>query len=136
MDNLKVDDTEIWRSSECCHINDSTSVHVVSDLSRRVIYHENVVQQRPTLQCCDIGSAADTRFCVHAADADAGEFCAYFPADDSHGILDDDDDACYNDHYDDNYQVLNCHDLCVTVAAIMAIITGWLIVSMTLLHFA
>jgi len=79
------------------------------DVSRRVIYHENVVQQRPTLQCRDIGSASDTRFCIRAADADAGEFCAYFPTDDSHGIVDDDDAACYSDHYDDNYQIQLYH---------------------------
>lgn len=78
------------------------------DMSRHVACHENVIQRLP-LHRCDVSNSSASQFSVRATDADAGEFCAYFPANDSHCVIDDEDAVCYNDHYDDNYQIQLYH---------------------------
>ena len=99
-------------------------------MSRHVACRENVIQRLP-LHRCDVSNSSASQFGVRATGSDAGEFRAYFPADDSHCVIDDDDVACYNDHYDDNYQVVNSQYLFLTIAVIMILIDGLLISNMT-----
>jgi len=89
---------------------------LMSDMSQHVAHHENIVHRQLPHQRYDVSNTSATQFCLRTADPDAGEFHAYFSADDRHFIVDDDDDAaCYNDYYDDNYQVC-CQYLCVTIS--------------------
>jgi len=85
-------------------------VFVVSDISRHVTRCENITQlQQLPHQRYDVSNTSAAQFSLRGgADADTGDFRAYFPTDNSHDITDDDDSACFSDHYDDNYQVLNC----------------------------
>jgi len=80
----------------------SVCVVVRLDVINHVARHGSVVQQRLF--------DSPTHFYVSATDADDGEFCADFAADDCHYLADCADNAvCCSDHYDDNYQVVNHH---------------------------